>query len=156
MNNWHPEIEQFLLAQNYEQIVNFYEQLVENNPENVTNYLYLGLAYLLTGKEEEFQSTWLMIFWDCDETTKSNYQKNFLEILEIEINRQETNKNFDLAYSLREKIRAIYSENTHNLLNLILLKLKLNIFNIDDIQQWNLNNLLKNNIDNEIDKKLIF
>jgi len=47
----------------YQEAIALYEQCVEINPEEVVNYWYLGLAYLLTGDEEEAQNLWLSLLW---------------------------------------------------------------------------------------------
>ncbi|MFM6784746.1 MAG: hypothetical protein ACKPKU_27075, partial [Dolichospermum sp.] len=36
-----------------------YEQNIRENPQEVTNYWYLGLALLLAGREEEAQIAWM-------------------------------------------------------------------------------------------------
>jgi hypothetical protein len=44
-----------------------YEAQVEIEPENSALYLRLGLLYLLTGQEEQAQTTWFYIFSQVDD-----------------------------------------------------------------------------------------
>ena len=44
---WHPDAYQALIAENYPQVAAIYEKLIDNNHENVSDYWYLGVAYLL-------------------------------------------------------------------------------------------------------------
>ncbi len=45
--SWHPKVKELLENQNYQALINFYAQLIEENTEEFNNYYYLGLAYLL-------------------------------------------------------------------------------------------------------------
>lgn len=56
-----------LLAQGkYSQISSLYEQIVAAEPNVISHYWYLGLAYLLEGHEEEAQTTWMLALADTD------------------------------------------------------------------------------------------
>lgn len=51
IKNWHREVKELLVNQKYQELVAYYEDLIEKNPHEIDNYCYLGLAYLLQGKE---------------------------------------------------------------------------------------------------------
>ena len=59
--NWHPDAYQALIAEDYPQVAAIYEELIDNNPENVSDYWYLGVAYLLQNLEAEAQVMWQSI-----------------------------------------------------------------------------------------------
>ncbi len=44
---WHQDIQTHLNDNNYQLVLQFYEQLIENNSPVIEDYFYLGLAYLL-------------------------------------------------------------------------------------------------------------
>ncbi|MGV2388821.1 MAG UNVERIFIED_CONTAM: hypothetical protein LVR29_12695 [Microcystis novacekii LVE1205-3] len=58
---WHPDAYQALIAEDYPQVAAIYEELIDNNPENVSDYWYLGVAYLLQNLEAEAQVMWQSI-----------------------------------------------------------------------------------------------
>ncbi len=39
---WHPDAYQALIAEDYPQVAAIYEELIDNNPENVSDYWYFG------------------------------------------------------------------------------------------------------------------
>lgn len=47
----------------YDQALLLYEKCLEIAPDEVVNYWYLGLTYLLGGDEEEAQNLWLSVLW---------------------------------------------------------------------------------------------
>ncbi|TRU95407.1 MAG: hypothetical protein EWV74_20235 [Microcystis wesenbergii Mw_QC_S_20081001_S30] len=58
---WHPDAYQALIAEDYPQVAAIYEELIDNNPENISDYWYLGVAYLLQNLEAEAQVMWQSI-----------------------------------------------------------------------------------------------
>jgi tetratricopeptide (TPR) repeat protein len=56
--HWNHEAYTRLLSKQYDEVVSIYEQQVEDTPNDVSSYWYLGLAYLLTKQEEEAQTAW--------------------------------------------------------------------------------------------------
>jgi cytochrome c-type biogenesis protein CcmH/NrfG len=51
-----------------------YETALQQDPQNKTNYWYLGLVLLLNGQPEDADSTWLMGMLDGDETDLEQWQ----------------------------------------------------------------------------------
>ncbi|MBL1211625.1 tetratricopeptide repeat protein, partial [Geminocystis sp. GBBB08] len=76
--NWHPNVTEFLAVQNFDQIINFYEQEIENNPDEINNYLYLGLAYFLSYKVNIAEEIWLETLLDIN-----NIEENVIKLLTI-------------------------------------------------------------------------
>lgn len=150
--NWQPEAEEFLINQNYDELVNFYENQVEINAENISHYIYLGLAYLLRGKETEAYTSWFFVF----SQENHDYLKELVNVLHMEAQTQEFNNNCEIALLIRHYLREIDNEFINNILRLISLEIRTdNNFNFDKINEYNLINLLNNNIGN-IDYNLLW
>lgn len=45
-------------SQNYHNLIDYYLGAIETNPDIITNYWYLGLAYLLDENLTQAQETW--------------------------------------------------------------------------------------------------
>jgi predicted O-linked N-acetylglucosamine transferase (SPINDLY family) len=140
---WFPEAEELLINQEYDQLVDFYENLTAENPEEISNYWYLGLAYLFQGREEEAQSIWMSPFLEIGlNINEEELQAQFLEVLEKEATRQEELKNFQNSLLIREKIRENSPQNLENLIKLLLLKYRLKNFYIELIEELNLREIV--------------
>jgi predicted O-linked N-acetylglucosamine transferase (SPINDLY family) len=135
---WHPEVKQYLSENNYQEIVNFYEQLLEENSENLTDYLYLGLAYLLAEKEEEAQTTWFLVIAE-DEVL----QDKLIEILATEAFRLEESAQKISVWLIRNYWREIEPENINNLLKLIQLEMELSYYHPIKLDEWRITEILK-------------
>ena len=60
--SWQNEVKTALENNQYDIVSQFYEELIEKEPLEISYYWYLGLSYLLQAKEEEAQATWLFVF----------------------------------------------------------------------------------------------
>ncbi len=153
MIKWDLQIKEDLQQKKFDKVISYYENLIENSPEEVNNYWYLGLAYLLAEREEECQSIWFTVFFEVED--QDQHQQELLSILEEEACFQENHQEFYLSYLIRAKIKEINPDNINNLLDFIRLKLVLNISILEDIKEIQLENYLQNG-DNIInDQKLL-
>ncbi|BAQ64001.1 hypothetical protein [Geminocystis sp. NIES-3709] len=143
MKNWHPSVIPFLEQNNYQQVIQIYEEITENNPDELDNYWYLGLAYLLNRQETEAQTTWFIPFGNADEEETELWTEELVNILCFEAVQQEQNKSYDLAWDIRSVIKEINPENLDNLLYLLNLSIETNNFNILYIIDWGILQLLK-------------
>ncbi|BAQ63702.1 tetratricopeptide repeat protein [Geminocystis sp. NIES-3709] len=57
-------IKQYLLIDDYDNALVFCENLIKNNPNNLDYYWYLGLIYLLMGKESSAENIWMSVIFD--------------------------------------------------------------------------------------------
>jgi tetratricopeptide (TPR) repeat protein len=64
----------------YNQAIALYEQCIEANPSAISNYLHLGLAWLLQGEESEAQAIWLSAM---TQGTAAEIDAGMAELLEI-------------------------------------------------------------------------
>ena len=116
----------------YNQAALIYEEAIANNPTEESLYWYLGLALLLLGKESEAQLTWMMPMLEADPEQQEKWTKELLQVLAIEAEKQAEKLAYKEAWIIRKHIREMVPENLENLLHIILLEIKLEIF-ISDI-----------------------
>ena len=152
--NWNPETYQALLAGEYQKVAELYERALELEPDNITNYWYLGLAYLLQEKEEEAQTTWLLVFSQADGEETKIWTEELADILEQEARRQTSLENYLSAWVIRGHLREIVPDRVNNILNLVKLGIALESLHISNLQEWNLLELLKQNRPEDIDRDL--
>ncbi len=121
--SWQTDVEDFLLNKDYDQLVNFYENKIQVNPEEISNYYYLGLAYLLQGKEEDAQLTWFMALNEQETQAEiDNATQELINILDQEAKSQEIQENYTIAWLIRGHIRELQYDNLTNLMILIYLE----------------------------------
>lgn len=115
-----------------------YEQNITENPQEVTNYWYLGLALLLAGREEEAQIAWMTPMLEFGEEESEQWLLQLTEILFNAAQQQETNSQSQLAWVIRQHIREFVPGHINNLLKIIELNIDLKI---EDLQT-NVNQLI--------------
>jgi hypothetical protein len=135
---WESEAYQYLIAEKYPKLVEFYERLIEQKPENLTYYWYLGLAYLLQENESAAQSTLLYVFTEFEQLEIEQSTQDLLNILQAEAQRQEAKNNFHIAWIIRSYIYDFFPESINNLFCLIDLELKLNRFQPERLKELNI------------------
>jgi predicted O-linked N-acetylglucosamine transferase (SPINDLY family) len=143
-NHWlNPPCES-LLSKDYAKVAQFYEELIESEPENVDAYWCLGLAYLLEGKEEEAQLTWFIALNTDSEEKLEQYTESLLKFLSQEGDRLEAAGEKELAWLIRGHIREINPSNLNNLLKLVCLDLDLKNNTFEKFKQWMIIELVDN------------
>jgi predicted O-linked N-acetylglucosamine transferase (SPINDLY family) len=145
----------YLEQGNYEQAVELLEQCIEGNEEDINYYWYLGLAYLLQEQEENAQMTWLLVMSQGDESEVVQWTQALLNILETEAQRQEQIENIKLSWLIRSHIREIKPSLINNLLYLIDLEIKLQYYNPQHLEDWQVINYLTNNVSEKVDSTLL-
>ncbi len=85
----------------------------------------LRVTYLLQGREEEAQTTWLFVLSQGDEQEVMVWTADLVNILATEAQRQVKLKNWQLSWVIRQHIYQINPDNLENLLYLVLLEIKL-------------------------------
>ncbi len=141
--DWHPEAYQFLLAENYGQVVTCYEQLLEQEPTHLFHYWYLGLAYLLQAEEEQAQLTWFIALHEQGEETFEKHLQDLVTVLDQEAERQETGRNYRLAWLVRGHCRELKPDFLDNLLKLLYLESKIGNTIFDKFEDWQVLELIE-------------
>ena len=124
--NWQKQAEQYLITEDYSASANIYEQAIEREPDIKCHYWHLGLILLLQGQETEAQMTWFMALSGAGDEGEDPTE--LLEVLEAEAKRRIAIEDYQVAWVIRQHIREICPENVNNLLNLVNLAIKLEIF----------------------------
>ena len=156
LQNWCSDIQFFLESGDLSCIIDHYEVEIEKNPQALNSYWYLGLAYLLCNDIEAAQFTWsIPIAHSCDSETDS-LKEELCRVLLAEACRQFDTGNEHQCIKIRQQIREILPSNIINILELILLEIKLDLFIPLKIYEWDICSLLKQNESSQIDTELVF
>jgi len=142
MNRQHQG--QPLLSKSYcNRGVNFYEQAIEAEPDVMSHYWHLGLAYLLEGQEEEAETTWLLAMSQGSSGDVELWTGELVKILDEEAQRQAELNNTQTAWLIRQHLREIAPHEITNLLHLLLLSLTLESFTPELLSNWRVAELLE-------------
>jgi len=126
MRQWQPQAYNYLLEANYSSAANIYEQLIGDEPENITYYFYLGLLQLLQGQETEAQFTWMTCITEQASTTQIEiWTSELIAILYTEAERQRASSDYQTALLLCQHIHEIDDSNFDNSLMLVWLSIEL-------------------------------
>jgi predicted O-linked N-acetylglucosamine transferase (SPINDLY family) len=140
--SWHNEVKTALENNQYDIVSQFYEELIERETTEISYYWYLGLSYLLQGREEEAQTTWLFVLSQGEEQEVMLWTVDLVNILDGEARRQVKLKNWQLSWVIRQHIYEINPDNLENLLYLVLLEIKLEYFYPQKLKDWQIVNLI--------------
>jgi predicted O-linked N-acetylglucosamine transferase (SPINDLY family) len=140
--SWQNEVKTALENNQYDIVSQFYEELIEREPLEISHYWYLGLSYLLEAREEEAQTTWLFVFTQGEEQEVTEWTADLVNILDGEARRQVKLKNWQLSWVIRQHIYQINPDNLKNLLYLVLLEIKLEYFYPQKLKDWQIVNLI--------------
>jgi predicted O-linked N-acetylglucosamine transferase (SPINDLY family) len=153
--SWQSTAYEFLLQGNYAEVAQIYEQIIEQEPDNIANYWYLGLTYLLQEQEEAAQSTWLYAITQGTSEESELGTSELATILATEATRQESIKNYPLAWLIRVHLQEIESNSINNILHLIKLEIILDRFTPEQLNNWQAIELLKSSTVDTIDVNLL-
>ena len=140
--SWHNEVKTALENNQYDIVSQFYEELIERETLEISYYWYLGLSYLLQGREEEAQTTWLFVFTQGDEQETESWLLELSNILAAEANRQLELENLEITWLIRKHLQEINPSYLDNLLHLTLVEIKLNRFHPQQLQEWQILELI--------------
>lgn len=134
---------QYLLEGKYDRAASLYEEAINREPEVKSYYWHLGLMLLLQEQEVEAQTTWLLGMADGEAEEVELWTTELLAVLEAEAERQETLPNDSLSWGIRQHIREIDPTDINNLLHLIQLSIKLEIYTGDELEDFGVLELLQ-------------
>lgn len=134
--SWQQQAEQYFLKGDYIQAANLYEQAIANEPENISHYWYLGLMLLLQEKEAEAQMIWMCGMELVAEEKIPEATAQLTQILQTEAERREAIADDRTAWLIRQYIREVNSLDINNLLQLILLAIKLKTFTGQELKDF--------------------
>lgn len=139
----------------YAQAAILYEKAISQDPQDLSNYWYLGLSLLFQGQEAEAQIAWMTPILEASEEQQEAWTAELLQVLEQEAKRQEDNQSWQLAWLLRQHIAEISPNTIENLLHLLRLSIATGNFEIPD---QNLERITQNlqNSEFQIDTDLLW
>ena len=139
---WHSNTLHYVSIADYASVLSYYEQLIEQEPDELINYWYLGLGYLLNGDEESAQTTWLLAISQAPESETVRLTNELSTVLQQEAERQLKNGDKIKCLLIRHHLREISPLDLDNLLNLILIEIELDQFSPSQILGWGICNIL--------------
>lgn len=154
-NELQQQAKDALDQQQYALAALLYEQLMEVEPAEIYHAWYLGLARLLAGNEAEAQLTWMMAMAEAEPEQVEAWSATLVQILQAEAERQEAAETWQMAWAIRQHIRETAPLEVHNLLHLIRLALKLNLFSEEFLESLGVIELLASESETEIDQTLL-
>ncbi|MEH2295232.1 O-linked N-acetylglucosamine transferase, SPINDLY family protein [Nostoc sp.] len=154
--NWQNQAEQYFSQEKYSQAAQLYEQAIAIEPNTLYYYWHLGLLLLLQGQEAEAQMTWMLPMTEADEEQLPIWTNELFQVLQIEAERRETLGEYSLAWLIRQHMREINPSYINNLLQILILSLKLEKFEkIENLNEWGLIESLKAKENIEINSELL-
>jgi predicted O-linked N-acetylglucosamine transferase (SPINDLY family) len=135
--------QKYLIKGNYAQASYLYEQAIAEAPNIKNYYWYLGLLLLLQGQETEAQMTWMLALTEVEEDKIEFYTNELIQVLEEEAERQEKLEKYSIVWLIRQHMREINPNNLDNLLKSILLSIHLENFEITQLKDWGLIELIQ-------------
>ena len=112
MDNLRSIFSRYLLQGNNEKAILVVEEAIENNPNEINNYYYLGIVSLLNSETETAQATWMSVLFSSEDTDRDT--QSLISILqEIGINLIK-NKRLPEAQLIYEQIISFDEDNLNN------------------------------------------
>ena len=142
--NWHQQAIKYLENGDYSSATNYYEELINTEPEIKCYYWYLGLLFLLQGEEVEAQTTWLVAMAEGDPEEIEQWTKELIQVLETQAERQQLIlEDYTKAWVIRQHIREIDPTYINNLLHLVKLSAIRQTYTGEELLEWGILDLLK-------------
>jgi predicted O-linked N-acetylglucosamine transferase (SPINDLY family) len=99
----------------------FYEAAIAVDETVVSNYWYLGVSYLLEGREDDAQAAWYVPLAEADEQEVDLYTNQLTAVLEqVAIDRSEI-LDLEVAWLIRQHLWLIAPDRLENVLELVIL-----------------------------------
>ncbi|RUR73464.1 hypothetical protein PCC6912_56350 [Chlorogloeopsis fritschii PCC 6912] len=154
--NWQHLADQYFLQENYLQAAQLYEQAIAIEPNTISYYWHLGLLLLLQGQEAEAQMTWMLPITEADEEHLQIWTNELFKFLQTEAERRENLTEYSVAWLIRQHMREIIPSDINNLLQILLLYLKLEKFEVmNELHDWGLIEILNEKESVNIDANLL-
>jgi predicted O-linked N-acetylglucosamine transferase (SPINDLY family) len=133
----------------------FYEAAILADETEIDNYWYLGVSYLLSGREDDAQAAWFVPLSENDADEINTLTHKLLVILGREATYQAQVPDFENAWLLRQHLWSIAPDRVDNILHLIFLANKLDLLTADILDQWQIDELLKTVSIGDLDDDLL-
>ena len=149
-------LENIQLSSEYlEQIIDRYETIIDGEDTQPSNYWYLGLAYLLQGREIDAQATWFIPFEDAIDTDIVTLTSDLAAVLDRSAAEEFAAAHLDNAWLISQHLQAIDATHINNLYRSILLEIKLDRFTPDILVEWEATEIVVDNVNDRVDLDLL-
>jgi predicted O-linked N-acetylglucosamine transferase (SPINDLY family) len=133
----------------------FYEAAISTDETIVTNYWYLGVSYLIAGREDEAQSAWMVPLSTATELEVAIYTEDLATILEQEANNRKINIDLETTWLLRQHLWTIAPDRIDNVIQLILVTSSLDRLTAEQLWDWRIAELLETQSIGDISDELL-
>lgn len=140
---------------NYVHAALLYEQLTEVEPEQINHVWQLGLARLLAGHEAEAQFTWMMALSAAEPEQLESWTEDLVQVLQTEAEHQAATEAWQRAWLIRQHLREIAPVEINNLLHLVGLAPKVDLFDADYLESLEITDLLRSQSELDVDEALL-
>jgi predicted O-linked N-acetylglucosamine transferase (SPINDLY family) len=135
--------------------IEFYEAAIAADETNISNYWYLGVSYLLSGREDDAQATWFIPLSEANTDEIDTFTDELLAILDREANYQAQVPDLEKALLLRQHLWSISPDLVENILHSIALSEKLDLLTPELAIEWQFDELLKTVSVGDVDDLLL-
>ncbi len=141
--------------QDCQSAIDFYETAIARDETIVDNYWYLGIAYLLVGREDDAQAAWFTPLATATESEIDNLTTDLIAVLDREASDRAEALELEQAWLLRQHIWTLAPDLLENILHSISLANKLDKLTLELVIEWQVNDLFKANTNKDIDAILL-
>ncbi len=152
---WHNLATRYFIKGNYAQAASLYEQAITVEYDVKSHYWHLGLILLLQGQEVEAQTTWFMAMVEGEPEQVELWNRELVQILQIEAERREETEEYTTACKIRQQIKEFLPANIENLVRLIKLSIKLETYTEEDLFVLEIVEILQSDPGLEVDFNLL-
>jgi predicted O-linked N-acetylglucosamine transferase (SPINDLY family) len=143
------------LSQQQPNAIDFYEAAISTDETIASNYWHLGVAYLLAGREDDAQATWLTPLFAATEIEVENLTGDLIGVLEQAAQDRSELKDLQQAWLLRQHIWTFVPDRVENILHLICLTNKVGTLTTELLIEWQVNELLQATTIDNINEDLL-
>jgi predicted O-linked N-acetylglucosamine transferase (SPINDLY family) len=133
----------------------FYEAAISADETKIDNYFYLGISYLLSGREDDAQTAWFVPLSAASPDEIDELTNELLLLLEREATLQAQVPDLDKAWLLRQHLWSLAPDRVINIFKLIDLAKRLDLLTAELLAQWHLDELITSLEIDLIDRDLL-
>ncbi len=132
----------------------FYEAAISADEMIASNYWYLGVSYLLAGREEDAQAAWMVPLSIATEAEVDLYTNDLSAILDQAAS-DRADQDTESAWLLRQHLSMIAPDRLDNILQLILLTSELDRLTAEQLRDWRVAELLETVLIGDVSDKIL-
>ena len=135
--------------------IEFYEAAIAADETIIDNYWYLGVAYLLAGREDDAQAAWFAPLGNAEPTEIDALTEDLVAVLEQSANYQASIPDLEQAWLIRQHLWMLAPDRIENILKLILLVSSMGELPSESLAEWEIEDLLRDAEIGSVDEELL-